>query len=178
MLNYRSAEMNADQLEEKFPGGRAGRTHVVHHGSRGDSEVWGRHPAHSGDGRSDQGQWRRAARCTTAHMGLILIIKIRILDKLQVPGPEDLQEVASRVKESKEAPFALCADIKQAHRNVKVRESDWPKLGASLQVAHACSGLIAWERLESALQHITGLACLLRLGAGLSASCILISFTC
>jgi len=60
--------------------------------------------------------------------GINLNNKIRILDKLQVPGPEDLQEVASRVKESKEAPFALCADIKQAHRNVKVRASDWPRM--------------------------------------------------
>ena len=41
--------------------------------------------------------------------GINLNNKIRILDKLQVPGPEDLQEVASRVKESKEAPLcSLC----------------------------------------------------------------------
>ena len=47
---------------------------------------------------------RKASEGTsrTAH-GINLNNSIVILDKLQVPGPEDLQEVASRVKESKEA---------------------------------------------------------------------------
>ena len=128
MLNYRSAEMNADQLEEKFREDEraglmlctteaeatqrfgAGTLLIAAMGAliKANGDV---RPLHDG-----------------TH-GINLNNRIRILDKLQVPGPEDLQEVASRVKESKEAPFALCADIKQAHRNVKVRESDWPKLG-------------------------------------------------
>ena len=37
--------------------------------------------------------------------------------------------MAALDRESKEAVFAISADIAQAHRRVRVRKSDWPKLG-------------------------------------------------
>ncbi|CAE7879439.1 unnamed protein product, partial [Symbiodinium necroappetens] len=118
MLNYRSAELNAEQLEAKFrEDERAGlmvcTTEAEARRIYGATSVliaaMGAVTKASGDVRP----------LHDGTHGINLNNKIKILDKLQVPGPEDLQEVASRVKESKEAPFALCADIKQAHRNVK-----------------------------------------------------------
>ena len=127
MLNYRSAELNAEQLEAKFrEDERAGlmvcTTEAEAKRVYGDTSLL---IAAMGAVTKANGDVRPLHDGTH---GINLNNKIKILDKLQVPGPEDLQEVASRVKESREAPFALCADIKQAHRNVKVRESDWPRL--------------------------------------------------
>ncbi|CAE7363410.1 unnamed protein product, partial [Symbiodinium sp. CCMP2456] len=124
MLNYRSAELNAEQLEAKFREDESAglmlcTTEAEAKRTYGEDAVL---IAAMGAVTKANGDVRPLHDGTH---GINLNNKIRILDKLQVPGPEDLQEVASRVKESKEAPFALCADIKQAHRNVKVRESDW-----------------------------------------------------
>ena len=41
---------------------------------------------------------------------------------LEVPGPNEAVEM------TKEAVFAISADIAQAHRRVRVRRADWPKL--------------------------------------------------
>ena len=60
--------------------------------------------------------------------GIGLNNKIRVLDKLEVPGPDELLEVTALGRESREAVFAISADISQAHRRVKVRRADWPKL--------------------------------------------------
>ena len=51
-----------------------------------------------------------------------------VLDRLEVPGPDELLDVAALIN-SREAVFAISADISQAHRRVKVRRADWPKLG-------------------------------------------------
>ncbi|CAE7391700.1 unnamed protein product, partial [Symbiodinium sp. CCMP2456] len=118
MLNYRSAELNAEQLEAKFREDESAglmlcTTEAEAKRTYGEDAVL---IAAMGAVTKANGDVRPLHDGTH---GINLNNKIRILDKLQVPGPEDLQEVASRVKESKEAPFALCADIKQAHRNVK-----------------------------------------------------------
>lgn len=49
-------------------------------------------------------------------------------DQLQCPGPAEVASVVREAMESLEAPFAVSADIKAAHRLVKVRKSDWPYL--------------------------------------------------
>ena len=127
MVNYRSAEMNAAQLEEKFrqdeqAGMMLCTTEPEARRKYGSEAVL---IAAMGAVTKANGDVRPLHDGTH---GINLNNSIVILDKLQVPGPEDLQEVASRVKESREAPFSLCADISHAHRNVKVRECDWPRL--------------------------------------------------
>ena len=61
--------------------------------------------------------------------GIGLNNKIRVLDRLEVPGPNEAVEMAALGRENKEAVFAVLADIAQAHRRVRVRRADWPKLG-------------------------------------------------
>ena len=46
-------------------------------------------------------------------------------DQIQCPGPAEIAAVVRIAVESGEAPFCLSADIKAAHRLVKIRESDW-----------------------------------------------------
>ena len=36
--------------------------------------------------------------------------------------------MVARARETREAPFAISADISQAHRRVKIRKEDWPLL--------------------------------------------------
>ena len=50
-------------------------------------------------------------------------------DQLQYPGPEDAAAMIRLVEEEKESVFAVSADIKSAHRLVKIREKDWPLQG-------------------------------------------------
>eukprot|EP00435_Cladocopium_sp_Y103_P029251 s3649_g7.t1 len=53
---------------------------------------------------------------------------IKYRDQLQCPGPAEVAAVVREAIETKEAAFCVSADIKSAHRLVKVRESDWPYL--------------------------------------------------
>ena len=50
-------------------------------------------------------------------------------DQLQYSGPEDAAALVREVTERREAMFTLAADIKSAHRLVKIRQWDWPLLG-------------------------------------------------
>lgn len=54
-------------------------------------------------------------------------------DQLQYPGPEDAAGMVRTVKEEQESVYALSADIKAAHRLVKIREEDWPLLGCKVR---------------------------------------------
>ena len=47
-------------------------------------------------------------------------------DQLQCPGPAEVAAVVREAVESREAAFCVSADIKAAHRLVKIREADWP----------------------------------------------------
>ena len=60
--------------------------------------------------------------------GIGLNNKIKILDRLEVPGPEEIIELVALAAESREAAFCLSADISQAHRCVLIRKSDWARL--------------------------------------------------
>eukprot|EP00435_Cladocopium_sp_Y103_P007644 s5608_g2.t1 len=53
---------------------------------------------------------------------------IRYRDQLQCPGPAEVAGIVREAVETKEAVFCVSADIKAAHRLVKVRERDWPYL--------------------------------------------------
>ena len=54
---------------------------------------------------------------------------IKILDRLEVPGPDEILECVAVAQETCEAVFGLSADIASAHRLVLIRKADWPKLG-------------------------------------------------
>eukprot|EP00435_Cladocopium_sp_Y103_P044902 s3525_g12.t1 len=47
-------------------------------------------------------------------------------DQIQCPGPAEVAAVVRESVESREAPFCVSADIRSAHRLVKVRRKDWP----------------------------------------------------
>ena len=47
-------------------------------------------------------------------------------DQIQCPGPAEVAAVVRESVETFEAPFCVSADIKAAHRLVKVRRCDWP----------------------------------------------------
>eukprot|EP00435_Cladocopium_sp_Y103_P026445 s953_g6.t1 len=47
-------------------------------------------------------------------------------DQIQCPGPAEVASVLRESVESREAPFCVSADIKAAHRLVKIRRRDWP----------------------------------------------------
>eukprot|EP00435_Cladocopium_sp_Y103_P032400 s670_g8.t1 len=47
-------------------------------------------------------------------------------DQIQCPGPAEVAAVVRESVESRGAPFCVSADIKAAHRLVKVRRCDWP----------------------------------------------------
>ena len=54
---------------------------------------------------------------------------IKYLDQLQLPGPAEVAAAVREATETREAPFCVSADIKAAHRLVKIREADWGYLG-------------------------------------------------
>ena len=67
-------------------------------------------------------------------------------DQLQYPDPEDAAFMVRHVQEAQEAMFGLSADISSAHRLVKIREKDWPLLGAAKRGQRTRRfGSIVWE---------------------------------
>lgn len=60
--------------------------------------------------------------------GVNLNNNILILDRLEVPGPEEIIELTKCAAMSLESVFVICADISNAHRLVKIRSQDWPLL--------------------------------------------------
>ena len=46
-------------------------------------------------------------------------------DKIDCPGPPEIASIVREATSAKEAPFCVSADIKAAHRLVKVRKVDW-----------------------------------------------------
>ena len=120
MANYSSAELSADQLEEQF---RRDERAAAVEAEFGPGRLL---VAAMGAVAKPNGEVRPLHDATH---GIGLNNKIRVLDKLEVPGPDELLEVAALGRDSREAVFAISADISQAHRRVKVRRADWPKLG-------------------------------------------------
>ena len=50
---------------------------------------------------------------------------IRFTDKLDYPGPPDVAGAVRAARDTRDSFFTVSADIKAAHRLVKIRESDW-----------------------------------------------------
>ena len=127
MKNYATAEMSSDQLEDHF---------------RKDEQLGRMVPTTLAEAKQEFG----AEAVLVAAMGAIqkpdntirplhdgthginLNNKIRILDRLEVPGPEEVIELVAMAAEAKESAFCLSADIAQAHRCVLIRKADWARL--------------------------------------------------
>jgi len=50
---------------------------------------------------------------------------IKYQDKIDCPGPAEIASIVRETSETKDAPFCVSADIRAAHRLVKVRKKDW-----------------------------------------------------
>ena len=128
MDNYTSAELSSEQLEEHFRADeQKGRMLPTTEGAVAQEYGPGRLlVAAMGAVEKPNGDIRPLHDGTH---GVNLNNRIRILDKLETPGPDEVLEMVSLARDSGEAVFAISADISQAHRQVKVRRKDWPKMG-------------------------------------------------
>ena len=110
MANYSSAELSADQLEEQFRRDeRAGlmmpTTEAAVEAEFGPGRLL---VAALGAVAKPNGEVRPLHDATH---GIGLNNKIRVLDKLEVPGPDELLEVTALGRESREAVFAICGHL-------------------------------------------------------------------
>ena len=128
MVNYTSAELSADQLEAQFredesAGMMIATTEGAVKQEFGEGQLL---IAAMGALVKPSGQIRPLHDGTH---GIRLNNSIKVLDRLEHPGPADIVEVVAQAADAGEAPFCICADIAMAHRRAKVRRKDWPKLG-------------------------------------------------
>ena len=79
--------------------------------------------------------------------------RIVFQDQLQYPGPEDAAGVIREVTETKEAMFSISADIRSAHRLVKIRQKDHPLI--------CCKASSSSEDLGEHRGDLRGIKCLL-----------------
>ena len=121
--NYPSAQISSKELEEKFH----------------EEEALGRmHPTKLGVLRQQYGDRVRVAAMAAiqkpdgtvrplhdATHSVMVNHAIKYQDKIDCPGPAEIASVVRETAESQEAPFCVSADIRAAHRLVKVRACDW-----------------------------------------------------
>ena len=121
--NYASADMSSSELETKFR----------------EEEALGRmFPSKLGVLREQYGDKLRIASMAAIkkpdgsvrplHDGTHSVKVnngIRYQDQLECPGPGEIASVVRTSVETREAPFCVSADIKAAHRLVKIGKSDW-----------------------------------------------------
>ena len=125
--NYASAQISAVELERKFR----------------EEEALGRMvPTKEAVARAEFGDSLRIASMAAIvkpdgsirplHDGTHSVMvnhAIEYQDQLQLPGPAEVASVVREASETLEAPFCVSADIKAAHRLVKIRKADWGLLG-------------------------------------------------
>lgn len=123
--NYQSAQVSSTELETKFR----------------EEEAMGRmYPTRLSTLKQEFGEERIRVAAMAAiakpdgtvrplHDGTHSVqVNNRIVyrDQIQCPGPAEVAAVVRESVETLEAPFCVSADIKAAHRLVKVRRCDWP----------------------------------------------------
>ena len=128
MQNYASTEMSATQLEEQFQkdadnGMMIPMTEASAVREFGADNVL---VAAMGAVAKPNGDIRPLRDATH---GVNLNNRISILDRLEVPGPEELVEAVRLAQETGQVAFCVSADIAQAHRRVKIKRSEWGYLG-------------------------------------------------
>ena len=62
---------------------------------------------------------------------------IKYQDKIDCPGPAEIASIVRETSETKDAPFCVSADIRAAHRLVKVRRKDWGYMCCSIALLDA-----------------------------------------
>ena len=121
--NYPSAQLSAKELEVKFR----------------EEEALGRmFPTKLGVLREEFGDRVRVAAMAAiqkpdgsvrplhdATHSVMVNHAIKYQDKIECPGPAEIAAVVRETMEVGEAPFCVSADIRAAHRLVKVRRQDW-----------------------------------------------------
>ena len=121
--NYPSAQISAVELEKKF---------------REEESLGRMHPSKLGVLKQQFGDKLRVASMAAiskpdgsvrplhdATHSVMVNHEIRYQDKIICPGPSEIAGVVRESTDTGEAPFCVSADIKAAHRLVKVRPSDW-----------------------------------------------------
>ena len=121
--NYPSAQMSSKELEEKF---------------REEEELNRMFPSKLGVLREEYGERLRVASMAAiqkpdgtvrplhdATHSVMVNHSIRYQDKIECPGPAEISAIVREATETGEAPFCVSADIRAAHRLVKVRRADW-----------------------------------------------------
>ena len=122
--NYASAQISSDELVQKF---------------REEESLGRMFPSKLGVLKEKYGDRLRVASMAAiakpdggvrplhdATHSVMVNHSIKYQDQLQCPGPAEVASVVREAAETKEACFCVSADIKAAHRLVKVREEDWP----------------------------------------------------
>ena len=121
--NYPSAQISAKELEQKF---------------REEEDLGRMHPSKMGVLREEFGDRLRIASMAAiqkpdgsvrplhdATHSVMVNHAIQYQDKIECPGPAEIAAIVREATETKGAPFCVSADIRAAHRLVKIRRSDW-----------------------------------------------------
>ena len=121
--NYQSAQLSVRELEDKFR----------------EEEGLGRmHPSKLGVLKNEYGDRLRIASMAAiskpdgsvrplhdATHSVMVNHEIKYQDRIMCPGPSEIAGIVREAHDTGEAPFCVSADIKAAHRLVKVRKQDW-----------------------------------------------------
>ena len=126
MQNYSSAEMTQAQLEEKFKQDEALGRMIATTEPAARQEFPEVLVAALGAICKPNGEVRPLHDATH---GVRINNRISVPDRLETPGPEEIVELITRAKATKQAAFCISADISAAHRCVKIRKLDWGRLG-------------------------------------------------
>ena len=123
-FNYPSAQLSAKELEEKFReeeqlGRMFPSTLPVVTAKYGAEKV--RVASMAAISKPDGG----VRPLHDATHSVMVNHEIRYADQIQCPGPPEVAAMVREATETAEAPFCLSADIRAAHRLVKIREADW-----------------------------------------------------
>jgi len=121
--NYPSAQLSSKELEDKF---------------REEESLGRMHPSKMGVLKQEYGSKLRVASMAAiqkpdgsvrplhdATHSVMVNHAIKYQDKIDCPGPAEIASIVRETSETGEAPFCVSADIRAAHRLVKVRKEDW-----------------------------------------------------
>ena len=121
--NYPSAQMSSKELEEKF---------------REEESLDRMFPSKVGVLQQEYGDKLRVAAMAAiqkpdgsvrplhdATHSVMVNHAIKYQDKIDCPGPAEIAAIVRETSESGDAPFCVSADIRAAHRLVKIRRRDW-----------------------------------------------------
>ena len=158
--NYPSAQVSAKELEEKIR----------------EEEMLGRmHPSKLGVLKQEYGESLRIASMAAitipdgsvrplhdATHSVMVNHSIVYQDKIDCPGPAEISSIVREATETGEAVFCVSADIKAAHRLVKIRKSDWGYLCCRADSESTTVWVNIQERLVCRVRLIGGPSWLIR----------------